>query len=88
MRADNSSVSNSSLNTRATARYLLAESTSTRELAVPRGRVSFLPICRCFSWELQYSCRSREDAAFLQNLRTLRNVHHHFDDENQGPGAT
>jgi len=38
------------------------------------------------SWKLYYSCRSREDMAFLENLKTLdpQSVHLHFDDEADG----
>jgi len=37
-------------------------------------------------WTLYYSCRSREDMAFLQTLQTLdpQTVHLHFDDEANG----
>jgi ferredoxin-NADP reductase len=37
-------------------------------------------------WKLYYSCRSREDMAFLETLKTLdpQSVHLHFDDEAEG----
>jgi tetrachlorobenzoquinone reductase len=37
-------------------------------------------------WTLHYSCRSREDMAFLETLKTLdpASVHLHFDDEAEG----
>jgi tetrachlorobenzoquinone reductase len=37
-------------------------------------------------WTLHYSCRSREDMAFLETLKTLdaQSVHLHFDDEADG----
>lgn len=36
------------------------------------------------SWELHYSCRSRQDAVFLTRLCAMDRVHLHFDDENDG----
>ena len=36
------------------------------------------------SWELHYSCRSREDAALLDALETYANANFHFDLENEG----
>jgi tetrachlorobenzoquinone reductase len=36
------------------------------------------------SWEMHYSTRSREDAAFLKELEQYEQVHFHFDDENDG----
>ena len=35
-------------------------------------------------WELHYSCRSRRDAAFLDELKNLPQAHFHFDDEEEG----
>jgi ferredoxin-NADP reductase len=35
-------------------------------------------------WELHYSCRSRMDTAFLEELSRLSQVHFHFDDEEGG----
>lgn len=36
------------------------------------------------SWRLYYSCRSRADAAFLEELQALEAVQFNFDDENAG----
>lgn len=36
------------------------------------------------SWELHYSCRSRQDAMFLAELREYSQVHFYFDDERAG----
>jgi ferredoxin-NADP reductase len=36
------------------------------------------------SWELHYACRSKVDAAFLDELANYGEVHFHFDDENDG----
>jgi tetrachlorobenzoquinone reductase len=36
------------------------------------------------SWEMHYSCRSREDAALLEYLEKLSGVQYNFDDENGG----
>lgn len=36
------------------------------------------------SWELHYSCRTRDDAALLEALETYANAHFHFDAENEG----
>jgi ferredoxin-NADP reductase len=35
-------------------------------------------------WQLYYSCRSRADAAFLDELSRYREAHFHFDEEAQG----
>jgi ferredoxin-NADP reductase len=35
-------------------------------------------------WELYYSCRSRLDAAFYEDLKQHKEVHFHFDDEEGG----
>jgi ferredoxin-NADP reductase len=36
------------------------------------------------SFELHYACRTRADAAFLEPLQAMPNVHLHFDDESAG----
>jgi len=36
------------------------------------------------TWELHYSCRSREDALFLSLFKHNKNVHLYFDDERKG----
>jgi ferredoxin-NADP reductase len=36
------------------------------------------------SWQLYYSCRSRADTAFLEQLQKYAQVHFHFDDESDG----
>ena len=41
-------------------------------------------IDRSRAWELYYSCRTRLDAAFLDDLSPHSNVHFHFDDEEGG----
>src|SRR5690606_7160896 len=35
-------------------------------------------------WQLHYACRSREEAAFLNELEKERDAHFHFDIENDG----
>jgi tetrachlorobenzoquinone reductase len=35
-------------------------------------------------WRLHYSCRSRQDMAFREELAAMEQAHLHFDDENQG----
>lgn len=41
-------------------------------------------IRRRLPWSLHYACRSRADAAFLQELGRYREVHLHFDEEQAG----
>ena len=36
------------------------------------------------SWKLYYACQSRQDMAFLEELKKLDPVHLHFDDETEG----
>lgn len=36
------------------------------------------------SWTLFYSCRTRDEMAFIEELQKLNRAHLHFDDENQG----